>query len=68
VDDLRQMEEMELERQAREREEGEGAQQNESGQSKTQDADTVNVYSESDKNSEEGLRARYAKKGASNGF
>jgi mannan polymerase II complex ANP1 subunit len=68
VDDLRQMEEMDLERQAREREEGERAQQNESGQSKTQDADTVNVYSESDKNSEEVQRARYAKKGASNGF
>lgn len=71
VDDLRRMEEMELERQAREREEQERAQHKESGPSKAQDAaDTVYVYSESDKDSEEGLAAQpapHAEKGASNG-
>jgi len=71
VDDLRHMEEMELERQAREREEKERAQQKESGQSKVQDAaDTTYVYSESGKNSEEdpvAQPAKQAEKGASNG-
>ncbi|KAJ5811628.1 hypothetical protein N7474_007929 [Penicillium riverlandense] len=71
VDDLRHMEEMELERQAREREEKERAQQKESGQSKAQDAaDTVYVYSEAGKDSEEGVAAQpapYVGKDASNG-
>lgn len=68
VDDLRHMEEMDMERQALEREEKERAQQKEYGQSKPQNADFVK--DESTKSSEDGPAAQPAKdagKGASNG-